>query len=253
MLCTIVIPLHNHAKWIGDALNSAISQTYPYKRIIIVDDGSTDDSSEVVVCHMDKMAFPAEQREPWVVKGLVDGVEVLLCKFSEAHGPAFARNWGIQSDTDCSYYAFLDSDDIYHPQKVEKSIKLIQTAPNEIGAVYSDYETFTESGRVIREFKPSFSREVLLRECIVNCDSVVTRAALEQVGGFCHELRVAEDLDLWLRISEHFMIAHIPEALVKIRVGDHSSTANVEKEIWRQCHAKVYERLRIRMQGGGVG
>lgn len=245
MLVTAVIPVHNHARWVNDAINSIINQTYPHKQIVVIDDGSTDGSSEAVVARMSNMAFPAQQGEPWVCKGIIDGVEVMLNKFSIPHGPAFARNWGIGVASDSDYFAFLDSDDMYEPTKIEKSVKILKEHPS-IGAVYSDYETFNEEGRIIREFKPSFSREVLLKECIVNCDSVVSRVALEKAGLFDESMRVAEDYDEWIRISEHFLIAHIPEALVKIRVGSHSSSATVHSDVWRKSHQRIVEKLKAR-------
>lgn len=232
---TIVIPCHNHARWVGGAMRSVAEQDYPNKRLVVIDDGSTDDSWTVIDSFADRIRKT--------------GVGVCTHRIRKAVGPSAARNVGIRlSWTPTDIYGFLDSDDYYLPGKISKSVAKILEDPVAIGGVSADYETFNEeSGIKIREFKEPYSRERLLRECLLT-SPLLTKTTLEKVGLFDEELRVAEDYDLWLRISEKFIFLHIPEALLRIRVGNHNSTSTVKKEVWQDCWKKVVEKTRQRCQ-----
>jgi glycosyltransferase involved in cell wall biosynthesis len=249
MQVTCVIPVHNHAKWVCDALESVAAQAYSPLRIVVVDDGSTDGSTEAVLGRLYKPKGPTKQGLPWVAWGKYTAFDrdVMVCRFQEARGPAFARNWGIQAAWDgTDAYAFLDSDDAYLPGKVGTAVAVLKADPNHVGAVYSDYETLRPDGLRVRCFKEPYSRTRLLQECIVNCDSVVSKRALEAVGTFDESLRTCEDYDLWLRLSERFLIHHVPECQLVIRVGEHSSTSTVPSETWRACYARVFQKLQER-------
>ncbi len=76
---------------------------------------------------------------------------------------------------------------------------------------------------------------------------MVSKAAIEQCGKFDESLRVCEDYDLWVRVTEKFIAVHIPEVLVIKRVGDHSSTAQVKNEIWQSCYRRVFDKTRERL------
>lgn len=248
MFVTAVIPCYNHAKWVNEAIDSVASQDYPHKQIIVVDDGSTDNSHLAVLNRLYRPRGPKEQGSPWIATGQLthSKVEVTILRFTEAKGPSRARNAGIDhgwAETDI--FAFLDSDDLYEPGKISKSIAVIKDDPTFIGAVYSDFDTFNSEIR-IRQHKPSFSRQRLLRECIVNCDSLVTKRAIEVCGAFDETIRVCEDYDMWLRISEKFIITHIPESLVRVRVGSHSASSTISKENWQKNYQKVFDKLRAR-------
>lgn len=247
---TAVVPLHNHAQWVGGALASIAQQDYRPLRIIVVDDGSTDNSRDEVLSFLQEIQLPEVQEEPWVALGKLSGfdLDVLLGSFKVAGGPAAARNWGIKvgwPETD--YFAFLDSDDEYLPGKISESVRRFSP---EVGVVYSDYDTFRPDGLRLRQYKEPYNRYRLLAECIINCDSLVSRAALEKVGLFDEELRCVEDYDLWLRLTEHFTAEHIAEALVAIRVGPHSSSTTVSAERWNQCHQRVIAKTALRARGG---
>jgi glycosyltransferase involved in cell wall biosynthesis len=250
-LVTVVIPLHNHERWVSGAVLSAAAQDYPNKRVVVVNDGSTDGSHEAVLRLLEGASEPPAQKEPWVAKGLVRNtdVELLYCRFAQANGPSFARNWGVQCAGDSELFAFLDSDDLYEQGKLTRSVEKYLESPETVGVVYSDYDTLTDDGLRFRQYKEPYSRRRLLRECIVNCDSVVSRRALEECGGFDPALRVCEDYDLWIRISEKFVMAHVPESLVVVRVGRHSSSATVPREVWEDCWRKAVLPARAKAHG----
>lgn len=251
-IVTVVIPCHNHAKWIRRAILSVVNQQYPVGnlRLAVVDDGSTDDSlleiarSMAVGCDFTKSDGAREIRQ---IGGSINGIPIIVVSTKDARGPSWARNLGMMIGSDgTDIFGLLDSDDEYHPRKVMASVDKFVKSPR-IGAVYSDYSTLNEeTGLRIREYKEPFSRDRLMRECIVNCDSMVLKDAVLAVGDFDEEMRVCEDYDFWVRLSEKYVISHIPEDLVTIRVGDHSSSANVHKDIWHHNYQRVFQKAHYR-------
>ncbi len=250
---TAIIPLHNHERWVNDAIDSILHQSYPNKRIVVVDDGSTDNSCHKVTSRLYKPRGPEKQGEPWVCFGKITNfdTELMYCRFQEARGPSFARNWGMKvawEGTDA--FCFLDSDDMYGVGKIEKSVAKWQESPENIGVVYTDFDTLSPSGLRLRQYKEPFSRIRLMQECLPNCDSLVTKEAIAKCGGFDEQMRVCEDLDLWLRLSESYMIVHVAEPLLTIRVGEHSATSTVPSETWKKCYTRAYQKAQARAQEG---
>lgn len=247
-MVTVVIPCHNHAKWVGEAIESVANQDYPRKQIVVVDDGSTDDSANVVLRRLYK---PTKNKDNvYFGKLLSHDTRVMMTRFDPAMGPAGARNQGIRLAWDYTdLFSFLDADDVYLPTKLSKSVNRWLEDREKIGVVYSDYDTLSiTSGMRLRQFKEPFSRARLVKECVINCDSLVSKIALGACGVFDDSLRVCEDYDLWMRISERFVCIHIPEPLVLIRVGEHSSSSTVPSETWKKCYARVFNKAKQRMQ-----
>lgn len=236
MQVTGVIPCCNHEKWVGQAIMSMVNQTRPVDNLVVIDDSSGDNSLEAI--------------KSCVVNGKVRGTSIPchVLQSSKRCGPSASRNAGIKALWDKSdYFALLDSDDWYYPEKIELSLK--ELADPKVGVAYSDYDTFNEqAGLTLRQFKQAYARELLLRECIINCDSVVSKRAFERVGLFEESLRCVEDYDLWLRLTEHFIAVHLAKSLIGIRVGRHSSTDSESKELWSKCYRRVFSRLNERLQ-----
>jgi glycosyltransferase involved in cell wall biosynthesis len=258
-MVTVVIPCHNHGHWVFDAIISAAKQDYPKDklRIVVVDDGSTSNPLDKAIEDRVNMFAPntpvltlgSWSKFPDGSKALrftVCDVPVIAVCRPEAGGPSVARNVGIDVGKDgTEVYAFLDADDMYHRSKLRESITKFKLS-DQIGVVYSDYDTLRADGLRIREHKEPFSRERLAAECIVNCNSLVLAKAIHDCGKFDEEMRVCEDYDLWMRISEKFVIAHVPESLVTIRVGEHSSSSTVKTEIWQQNWQRVHLKAKAR-------
>ena len=246
-----IIPCYNHEDWVIQAITSMAQQDYQNLRIVFIDDGSTDNSWENVIKVCDNLDSKKinENSEPKELKtGTFMGFPIILARLSMNYGPSISRNYGIKTAWEgTDIFAFLDSDDYYQPGKIKKSIKYFEGANNLVGTVYSDYETENiHDGRITREFKEAFVKAKLLEKCIVNMDSLVSKTALEKAGLFDDSLRVCEDYDLHIRVSEHNMICHIPEPLVRIRVGRRSSTESVPKEKWEMDYRRVFQKLQER-------
>lgn len=251
-LVTIVIPNHNYQHWVEDAMMSVIEQDYPAKQLVVVDDGSTDGSWMAIARLMDMVEEarkPIKDRQQVkVMTNMVNGVPVYAAKIGRAGGPSAARNAGMKILWDNTHiFGFLDADDTYLPGKISKSVSEFLKDPSRIGAVYSDYITHhIDKDLEIREYKEPYDFNRLQRECIVNNDSLVSKGALSVVGMYDEEMRVCEDYDLWMRVGEQYMITHIPEALVKIRVSGHNSSTTVDKETWEANWRRVMMKAAVR-------
>lgn len=238
---SVIIPTHNHHDWVFAAIDSVLLQPYPIASLVVVDDGSSDTTALDVAAYLD-LRQAADGQFSGIGKYLGRDVPVTLQVNSRPTGPALARNLGASLSKVFSphLYAFLDSDDVYDPEKIVKSVQAWQKSPQSIGVVYSDYETLNPQGVVTRVYKEPYSQSRLMQECIINCDSLVSVEAFEWAGGF-PPLRVCEDYGLWLKLSGRYLAYHIPEALVTIRVGDHSSSSTVPKMEWQECYRKAFE------------
>ena len=242
-LVTCVIPCYNHENWVQQAIHSIIKQDYPNKRLIIVNDASTDKSwDRILEVIQDKKKI--HDSNPEIYHGNIEGVSILAVNFEQNIGRSEARNYGIKSGlNDTDLYSFLDSDDYYEQGKLSRSVEEWLKYPDLIGVVYTDYTTLNiHNGLTQRQFKEPFDYNRLQQECIVNNDSLISKRAIEYCGGYDPEMQVVEDFDLWLRISKKFTIVHIAEALLVVRVGKHSSTDTVSKETWEKCYKRAMEK-----------
>lgn len=223
-----VIPVHSHEKWVAGAVLSMARQTYKPTAIVVVDDGSTDGSAQAV--------------RGLLTDGMVEGVPLHLLHNACPLGPAAARNVGARYAARYSphLFAFLDSDDEYKPRKIEKSVEAWKLSEGGIGVVYSDFSTVNNDGEVRRRYQPPFSLELLRRECIINCDSLVSREAFEWCQGFPEHLRVAEDYSAWLRLTRKYLAYHVAESLVTIRIGGHSSSSQISPERWQRDYRAAF-------------
>lgn len=248
-IISAIIPCKNHQEWVCGALNSIVNQKYPKLRIGFIDDGSTDESWERVTseCKDLKQHILKQTTEPAeLLSGSYSGYSILLARFSKSYGPSCARNYMIKSMLDnTDIFAFLDSDDEYEPDKIIKSVKYFIENPF-CGIVYSDYTTeHVNSGVRERQFKFPYSKKLLLQgECVANMDSLFKAEIFKTVGMFDETMLCCEDFDCYMRASDQYLLCHIPENLVKIRVHNRSSTDTYDKATWEKNYARVFEKMR---------
>lgn len=184
-LVSVVIPVFNGALFVARAVDSVLAQTCKDFEIIIVDDGSTDDTQAVLARF-----------------ATTSGV---ICLHQKNAGPAQARNAGIKSATGKNI-AFLDCDDIWFPEKLEAQLAILR-GKYQPGLVHSNYEVIDPTGRVVKRAKAGQSRNALHRaftggQAPTLSAILIPRSLLERVGGFDPNLWVSEDSDLILRLYE---------------------------------------------------
>jgi glycosyltransferase involved in cell wall biosynthesis len=246
---TVLLANHNYAHYINDAIDSVLNQDYQGLQLCIIDDGSTDDSCEVI----HKKLFQNEECEIQQLGKIrvLQRIKIVFLQLPQSTGPSQARNIGIEATkNDTDIFFVLDADDMMLPSKVSKFINKFKRYPA-VGVVYADYDILNvDTGNVLREYKWPFSRRKLLEECIVHSGAAIRKEALidtvEQTGYYDNRLRCAEDYDLWLRISEKYLISHIPEVLTVVRTHNNNSTNSVKKEIWQQCWHLVAHKTQQR-------
>jgi glycosyltransferase involved in cell wall biosynthesis len=211
-LVSVVIITYNCAQYVGHAIESVLAQTWRRLELIVVDDGSTDNTAEVVARFDDP-------RVQYV--------------WQENAGPASARNHGIRR-TRGELLSFLNSDDWWLPQKLERQVARVIADPS-VGLVYSLtiwVETSGQvSGRVARVVEGRILDRLLLGQCIAGSASsaLVTRVALEEVGWFEEDLTPAEDWDYWIRVAARFPVACVPEFDVVLLNRPGSISQNAER------------------------
>jgi len=237
-LVTVVMPLFNSATTVRDSLESVLAQTYRHLEILVVDDGCTDRS--VSIC-----------RE-------YDDSRIRIIQQSN-RGLAGARNTGIRQ-AQGAILAFLDSDDLWHPQKIERHVEHLGLA-QEVGVSYSRSAFIDSNGKPLGLYQTpplhAITPEMILcRNPISNGSCVVMRReVLDDIryeantcgtvesAWFDDSFRQSEDLECWLRIAlqTKWQIEGIPETLTLYRLSSGGLSSNIEKQFasWQRVLQKT--------------
>jgi glycosyltransferase involved in cell wall biosynthesis len=199
---TVIIPTYNRADFLKESIQSVVSQTFTDYELIVVDDGSSDHTKDVVA------QFP----------------KIRLVACAENSGVSYARNLGIKRARG-RYICFLDSDDLWIKNKLETQIHWME-AHTDCQVCYTDEIWIRKGVRVNPMNKHrKYSGDIFphsLPLCIVSPSSVLMRAPLfDEVGLFDEDMPACEDYDLWLRISLKYPVHFIAEKLI-VKQGGHA-------------------------------
>ena len=225
---SVIIPAYNRAEFLPEAVESVLGQTYRNFELIVVDDGSTDET-------------------PAILRHYGEALRVIHQK---NRGPSAARNAGIRVARG-EWLSFLDSDDYWLPRKLERQVNFLQSHP-EARICYTE-EIWYRNGRRVNPAKKhrKFSGWIYLRMlplCIVSPSSVmIHREVLQEVGLFDEELPAAEDYDLWLRIGARYPIFLLKEPLIVKRNGHEGQQS---RRIWGIDRFRI--RALVKMLESGV-
>ncbi len=208
---SVIIPTYNYGKYIEKAIDSVFAQTYRDFEIIVVDDGSTDNTREIIETrYKDKVRYFYQKNK----------------------GAPAARNKGIKESRG-EYLAFLDADDWFAPENLKYKVKVLDNN-TDIGWIYSDWYYIDEKGEIIdkasnrysfhdRKLEGDISSELFSGGNYITTDSVLLRKqCFEKVGGFDEILPAFQDYELWLRVSLCFEVNFINEVLVYYLVHPNS-------------------------------
>jgi glycosyltransferase involved in cell wall biosynthesis len=211
---SVIIPTYNRAQLIGRAILSVLAQTYKDFELVIVDDGSTDNTEEIV--------------------GSFDDTRIKFIRQNENKGAAAAKNIGIKI-AQSEFIAFQDSDDECMPEKLEKQIKVFQKNKHKkLGVVYSTFmdikgdktsycrpKTITPKEGIV--YKKAFNE--LLRN-IGGATALIKKECFEKAGLFDERFPRWEDLEFFIRASKYYYFYHIDEALYIRHVTADSMSSN---------------------------
>jgi glycosyltransferase involved in cell wall biosynthesis len=207
---SVVIPAFNYSDFLPFAVHSVIGQTFKDLEIIVVDDGSTDNTHDVVSAINDCR---------------------LQYHYQENSGLAAARNTGINIATG-KYVGFLDADDTWLPNKLAQQLRLLEQDSN-LGLVYGGYEIIDSQGEVQSKRQPRVVTGNLLTELVLGnyvagsaTTSIVRASVFGRAGVFDESLRAAEDWDMWLRIGRHFSFGVVNSTVAQIRVHQTNMTSD---------------------------
>lgn len=212
-LLSIIIPVYNAEKYIGTTLNSIYEQTYKNFEIILVDDCSSDNSAEIIKEEMNRHS------------------EIVYHLQEKNMGAAVARNTAL-SIAKGRYVAFLDSDDIWKPEKTEKQLRLLEE--KDCAFSFTAIEMIDDNGEIVkkkRKVKEKVNYKFLLHNTMIPTSSVIIDR--NKTGDFTMPLRRSgQDYATWLQLLRDGTIAYgINEALVQYRVGHKSLSSNKFKSI----------------------
>lgn len=220
---SVVIPTFNRLIYLERAIKSVLNQTISVNEIIIVDDGSDDGTSEFIHSNYPNLKYI----------------------FQSNSGVSAARNTGIKAASS-NWIAFLDSDDAWVTNKIQKQITELELNP-EMNFCHSN-EIWIRNGREIKQKNThkkfgGFIFDKCLDKCRISPSTVICRKSLLiKLNGFDEDLAICEDYDLWLRITSNNPVIYIEKPLI-IKYGGHQDQLSRNSEGIESYHIKSLEKL----------
>lgn len=207
---SVIIPAYNSADYTVETVESVLAQTYGDLEVIVVDDGSTDNTRQALGPYYDRIEYV----------------------FKKNGGACSARNLGIRRARG-EFIACLDCDDLWLPDKLEHSLPVLE-AESKMGFVFTPCYTINATGEVTGEVRYTFDLDQaylnLLMENFVPAPTVIMRSScLEQVGLFDESIFIPADWDMWLRLAHRFVVGYVDRPLSKYRLASNYTLRNVEQ------------------------
>ena len=238
---TVLLPSYNAERYLAEAVESILHQTFTDFEFLIIDDGSTDGALEILrrYAEQDPRIRLIARENRGLVPTLNEGLE-------KARAPLIAR---------------MDNDDVAMPDRFQKQVAFLDAHP-EVVCLGSAFSHIDEAGRHLISLFPPESNNELQQLCLAGhcpiCDptSMFRREATLAVGGFRPEMVLAEDLDMWLRLGEVGELACLPEPLLKYRLHPKSMSGQEpdrQRDRMRAACEAAWKRRGIegRFEAGG--
>ncbi len=218
-LVSIIIPVYNGSNYLGEALDSALAQTYQNVEILVINDGSTDNGAtrEIALRYGDKIRYYEK----------------------ENGGVATALNLGIR-EMKGAYFSWLSHDDVYYPEKISAQIALKNKLPDNT-IFYTNIEYINKKSRHLSFYimdsnylnsKPSYS---ILRGSIHGCSLLIPKSAFNECGVFDENLKTTQDYDLWFKMRLKYKFVHQPRVLIKSRIHKNQGSNN-NSIVLKECN-----------------
>lgn len=211
---SVLIATRDYGQYLAEALRSVQTQTFTDWECVLVDDGSRDNTTQVV------QTFLADPRFR-VVR-------------SDNLGQARAKNLALRL-SQAPLVAFLDGDDVWLPSKLDRQVRIMDAHPL-LGVCFTRRFLINPRGELLTAARPTLPRgnifdDVLLTNTVCFSSVLVRRTVLDHVGGFDVGMQLAIDYDLWLRVAKHYPFDFIDEPLVKYRTGHANLSQRIVERI----------------------
>lgn len=204
---SVIIPTYNGSRYICETIDSVLLQTYKDYEIIVIDDGSTDQTEDTLKKYGSKIKYLYQRNQ----------------------GPSAARNFGIKNSVG-KYIGFLDHDDIWLPNKLEIQVKILDEN-HDLAFVCADAYCIDSFGKIIKLWK-MHKRETFKNlyesNFVLNLTALVKKSCFNDIGGYDKKLFVCQDYDLWLRLAKKYKFKHLNYALAKYRKHENNISNNIE-------------------------
>lgn len=213
---SVIIPTYNRAKLLHSAITSVLNQTFQDFEIVVIDDGSQDNTQEIV-------------------KNFHDERIRYICH-KENKGEAGTRNTGI-INSHAEYIAFLDDDDEWLPEKLQQQVGLLKDSESKVGCIYTGYLVVDiTKGKIIRRRIPikrgNIYHDLFVRNYIgVPSTVILRRECFQKVNLFDENITFGTDYDMWIRIAKEFHFDYIEKPLVKYYIHKNRLSANLDIQI----------------------
>jgi len=240
---SVIIPAYNCGRYLPDAIESVLCQTHRSFEIVVVNDGSTDDTEKVLLPYRDRIVYLGGRNQ----------------------GASAARNKGFAASRG-DLIAYLDADDVWRPEKLTWQVELFEANPD-IGVCFTDFTFLGQRFEGDRGFKerdsallryPSrqigsrshlLTSPLLLEDFLVQqafpkpSVTMVRRQCLDRVGGFDESLQICEDTQMYLRLAKYFKFAYVDEPLVQRRVREDTLASSADNRRYASVHIQMLENL----------
>jgi hypothetical protein len=229
-LVSVVLPVYNQAQTLAASLESILQQSYPNLELIIVNDGSTDDTPRLLAPY-------AEHPQVTLINQANQRLSAALNRgFQQARG---------------EFFTWTSGDNLMHPQQVERLVTYLRTRPD-VALVYADFELIDDNDRPVKDAKAVFMRgesnTAVVRprheperlnigfECVVGPCFMYRSFLPRLIGSYNPALEGSEDFDFWIRLNNFFKIRHLgdPQPLYYYRLHQHSMSARMKPRISQQ-------------------
>lgn len=221
-LISIITPTYNREKFIVETVESVLSQTYKNIEYIVVDDGSTDNTLNILDRYKNKIKI--------INQANMGQVKTLNNAWKNCHG---------------KYIGYLSSDDLLYPNAIHELVTQIEK-DNSIVCVFPDSELIDEFSNVVKKnvCRPFDLAETLVtQECYIGPGAIFRKDAFELVGGWCEDLKLAPDREFWIRLSSLGRIEMNQQILAKYRTHPDSGVVKEVSEVVGQEYLRVLDNF----------
>ena len=226
---SIIIPVYNGSNFLAEAIDSALAQTYDNFEVVVINDGSKDDSKTA------QIARSYGQKIRYYEK--------------ENGGVATALNMGVEK-MEGEYFSWLSHDDRYLPEKLTRQVDTLQKYIGQKVILYTDFDLIDEYSHrfgtihVTHVDPVIFAHELVRYNLVHGCSTLIPKQAFEETGEFNPTFRAVQDYDMWFRMAESYDFVHMREVLIESRIHRQQDTLSMTERCIAEGNELFIRQLR---------